>query len=286
MVELDPRTNPFRADLAADHLRETVSVDRYVPAVRKSVILGCTPLRRTPSHSAPLDTELLLGEPVGVYEDKDGWSWVQAETDHYVGYTQSAALGDAPARPTHTLSALRSYIFPEPDLKKPPLDLISMTAALAICGQSGGYSELAGGGWIYSKHLAPLTQIESDPAAVAQRFLGTPYLWGGKTSIGLDCSGLVQVSLARCGLAVPRDTGMQENAIGDAVHFAGDESVLQRGDLVYWPGHVGIWIDRDRFIHANATDMMVAIAPLRDVAAHIERMTGDPIRSVRRPRLG
>jgi len=285
MTGLDPRTHPFRDDIAAETLRDTVSAERYVSATRKRVVPGSAPLRRAPRDTAPLDTELLSGELVDVYEDKDGWSWLQAVTDDYVGYARSAFLGAPVGPPTHILAALRSYVFPIPDLKVPPIDMLSMNSALNVCGQDGAYSELTGGGWVYSRHLAPVGDFEPDHTATASRFLGTPYLWGGKTSIGLDCSGLIQLSLARCGLAVPRDTDMQETAIGEPVAFNGDEAVLERGDLVYWPGHIGIWIDPGRFVHANATDMMVAIAPLHEVAAHIEKATGDKVRTVRRPVL-
>ena len=132
-------------------------------------------------------------------------------------------------------------------------------------------------------HLAPLGDYESDHAAVALRFLGAPYLWGGKTSIGLDCSGLIQLSLGRCGRDVARDSDMQAASIGEAVEYSGDEAVLKRGDLVFWRGHAGIWIDPARFVHANATDMMVAVAPLAEIAARIETTSGETVSTVRRP---
>ena len=285
MTDIDPRTNPYRADIAAAYLQGRVTAAKFVPPVAKAVIVGNAPIRREPRDNAPLDTELQFGERVEIYEDKEGWSWLQSMTDGYVGYTPSDMLGDTPAAPTHTLNVLRSYLFKEPDLKTPPRTVLSMTATVTILEKMNGYCALAGGGWVYARHLVSAREFETDPVTVAHRFLGTPYLWGGKSSIGLDCSALVQLSLARCGLSVPRDTGMQENAIGNPVEFRGDEDIFERGDLVYWPGHVGIWIAADRFIHGNATDMMVAIAPLRDVATSIEDATGDTIRSVRRPVL-
>ncbi len=283
MTALDPRINPYRADLAAARLRGQVSAARFVSGTQKAVLKGSTPLRRTPEINAALDTELLFGELVTVYEERAGWAWLQSETDDYVGYTESVALGDPPGPATHSLAVLRSYVFPEPDLKIPPLDLLSMGASVVVVGEDGAYSQMASGGWVYSRHLAKLDDVEADHVEIALRFMGTPYLWGGKTSIGLDCSGLIQVALARCGQAVPRDTDMQEAAIGAAITYTGDNAELQRGDLVFWPGHAGIWIDANRFVHANATDMMVAVAPLSHVAAYIEDATGDRISSVRRP---
>ena len=282
MTAPDPRITPYRSDLAAEHLRGHVDAARYVRGTNRAVLSGYAPLRRRPAATAALDTELLFGETVTVYDETEGWCWLQAERDGYVGYAPSDTIGDDPGPATHTLAALRSYLYPEPDLKAPPLDLMSITASVRVTGRSGAFSEIAGGGWIFSRHLAPADEYERDHAAVALRFLGTPYLWGGRTSIGLDCSGLIQLARARCGLAAPRDTDMQETAVGAPVAFDGDESVLVRGDLVYWSGHAGIWIDADRFVHANATDMMAAVAPLRDVATFIEKELGEKIRSVRR----
>ncbi len=283
MAALDSRVNPFRPDLAGEHLRERVSAARYASGVRRTVTRGSAALRHAARDDAPLDTELLRGQSVTVYEDAEGWSWLQNETDGYVGYALSRALGDQAEPPTHQLAVLRSYLFPAPDLKTPPLDLLSMTATMRVVGRAGGFSELDDGGWIYSAHLAPLGEYESDHAAVALRFLGAPYLWGGKTSTGLDCSGLIQLALGRCGQSVARDSDMQAASIGDAIEFSGDEAVLKRGDLVFWRGHAGIWIDPARFVHANATDMMVAVAPLAEIAARIESTSGEAVSAVRRP---
>jgi len=247
------------------------------------VISGRTALRRKPSDDAPLDTELLYGEAVTVYDDDKGWSWLQNQIDGYVGYVRSTALGAIPGPPTHRVAALRSFVFPAPDLKTPPRDLLSLNAAVRVIGEHGAYSQLSDRNWIYTPHLVAEDQYGDDHAAIALRFQETPYLWGGRTSIGLDCSALVQLSLARCGINVPRDTDMQAAAIGTAIGYDGDEAVLQRGDLIFWKGHVGIWIDPDRFIHANATDMMVAFGPLAESSARIEAAGDGPVTAVRRP---
>lgn len=283
MADPDPRIHPVRPDLAAEHLRDMVAAPRYVTGTVRTVEAGRVALRHSPDDSAALDTELLLGETVTVYDDDGGWSWLQNETDGYVGYARSDTLGPPLGPPTHRVAVLRSFLFPEPDLKTPPGKLASLHAALRVTGQEGSYSRLSDGNWIYTAHLAGADRFESDHAAVALRFLGTPYLWGGRSSIGLDCSALVQLVLARCGISAPRDTDMQSAAIGTAVDYSGDDAVLRRGDLVFWRGHVGIWIDRETFVHANATDMMVATGPLADIAARIEAAGAGPVTAVRRP---
>lgn len=283
MADPDPRIHPVRPNLAAEHLRDTVAAPRYVTGSSRTVAAGSVALRRTPDDLAVLDTELLHGESVTVYDEDGGWSWLQNDTDGYVGYARSDALGPPLGPPTHRVAVLRSFLFPEPDLKTPPCNLVSLNAALRVTGQDGAYSRLSDGNWIYSAHLADADRFEDDHAAIALRFLGTPYLWGGRTSVGLDCSALVQLSLARCGISVRRDTDMQAATIGTAVDYSGDESELRRGDLVFWRGHVGIWIDRENFVHANATDMMVAAGPLAEIAARIEAANAGPVTAVRRP---
>jgi len=283
MAVLDPRVNPFRSDLAAESLREKVVAQRYTDGSAHIIVKGHAALRRLPADDAPLDTELLYGEIVTVYDDVDGWSWLQNSTDGYVGYVRSSALGTVTIKATHRVAVLRSFVFPEPDLKTPPRDLLSLDTAVQVTGSDGNYCQLTDGSWIYAPHLALANEYEKDHVAVALRFVGAPYLWGGRTSIGLDCSALVQLSLARCGTAVPRDTDLQADTIGTAVEFSGDESVLQRGDLIYWKGHVGIWVDQRCFVHANATDMMVATGALSEIATRIEASGAGPVTTVRRP---
>jgi cell wall-associated NlpC family hydrolase len=279
MTSLDPRLTPARPDLAAEHLRGTVEAERFVPALGMSVAVGSAPLRKEPREDAPLLTEALYGEPVAVYDLADGWAWVQLETDLYVGWLPEWALGPA-TEPTHRLAALRSFVFPGPSIKLPPLDVLSMGSRLEVEGQDGMFAVLAGGGHAVARHLAAIDTADTDFVAVAERFLGTPYLWGGKTSIGLDCSGLVQVALDAAGMDAPRDSDMQEAALGDAVPFTGATD-LQRGDLVFWKGHVAIARGDGSLIHANGFHMEVAV---EDGAAAVERIAagGDGVRTVRR----
>ena len=281
MTTLDRRLHPFREDLAAEYLRGKIEADRFVPGQRRQICGGHVPLRRSPDPAAPLDTELLFGETVRLYDERDGWSWVQSEVDGYVGYAESRMISEALLVPNHSVIVPATHLYPDPDLKSAPKDWLPMTALVNVSEGTEKYSKLASGGWIFSTHLAPINTPALDHCDVARMFLNSPYLWGGKTSAGIDCSGLLQVSLARCCKEIPRDTDMQTSS-GTPVKYEGDDRVLQRGDLVFWPGHAGIWIDSQSFIHANATDMLVAIEPLDRVAARIEAASSDSILCVRR----
>ncbi len=286
-MSLDRRVTPIRDDLAAEWLRGRVEAPRFSAGVARRVIVPSTRLHRSPSPDAPVDTEALMGEAVRVFDENEGWAWVQLEADGYVGYLSSEALGSAEIAPTHRVTALRTFLYPGPSLKLPPMGHFSLGAAVAVSATEGDYSRLATGGFVFTGHLAPLTAVEPDFVAVAERLLGTPYLWGGKTSLGLDCSGLVQLALAAAGISAPRDSDLQEQALGAPVAVNRDLQGLRRGDLVFWRGHVGIMLDGERLIHANGHHMAVVVEPLRVAEERIRTKSFGPITSVRRlpPRL-
>ncbi len=283
-VKVDPRVTPARPDLAAAELKEVVSADRYADPVRYTCTVASAAIRRAPGDTAPMDDQLLFGQAMDVYEISNGWAWGQARADNYVGYVRADQISDFAQAPTHRVSALRAIAFSEPDLKSPPLGLYSMNCRIVAQSREGRYVGGAGAGWIFEGHLAPLNGPRpSDHAAVAERFLGAPYLWGGKESLGLDCSGLVQMALTACGHACPRDSDQQEASLGAPVEFDAALSGLQRGDLVFWKGHVGIMLDPDLLIHANAHHMETAVEPLAEAQDRIaSRPRGGPITSIRR----
>jgi len=265
-LNFDPRITPARADLAAAHLRGKVAAERFAEGTAQEVVVGIAPLRKDPSHQAPLLTEALYGERVTIYEtDEEGWSWGQLGPDSYVGWLPASALLAPQAEPTHRVSALRTLVFPGPSIKLPPTDALPLGATIAVVRQDDNLAITAAGGHVPARHLAPLNSKESDFVAVAERFVGAPYLWGGKSSLGIDCSGLLQVALSSCGIACPRDSDMQEAALGQSISLAG----LQRGDLIFWKGHVAIALGRNSMIHANAFHMAVAIEPVAEGLARI-----------------
>jgi cell wall-associated NlpC family hydrolase len=282
MSALDPRVTPARPDLAAHHLRGKVEAARFTAGKARVVIAAHAPMRRAPSPDAPLDTEALMGEVVTVYETtEEGWAWGQLAGDDYVGWLPAAALGESAWQPTHKVWVPRTFMFPGPSIKLPPLCGVPLGARVAVTGAVERFAILKAGGYIPGKHLVPLKAVERDFVEVAERFLGTPYLWGGKTVLGIDCSGLVQVALTAHGVACPRDSDMQERAIGKTIFPNAQLSDLARGDLIFWKGHVAIVRDPQTLIHANAFHMAVAYEPLHDALARIGESDGPPT-SIRR----
>jgi cell wall-associated NlpC family hydrolase len=235
-------------------------------------------LRREPAHEAALETQALLGERVTVHEITDeGWVRGQLETDSYVGWLSANALGPIGSAPTHRVAVPRMHGFPGPDVKLPPMTALPMGAMLAIVRQDERFA-VNGFGWHFpAAHLLPIAAKQPDFVGVAETLLNAPYLWGGKSSLGIDCSGLVQISLQAAGIASPRDSGIQEQALGKISPLA----ELRRGDLIFWKGHVAIARDATTLIHANAHHMMVAIEPVAEALDRI-KAAGSNVTSVKR----
>jgi cell wall-associated NlpC family hydrolase len=284
MPAFDPRVTPARADVAAKQLKGRVTATRYVEGRSCEVIEPQAPLRLEPRPDALLCTEALKGERVTIYDNNaEGWAWGQLAADGYVGWLPENALAPPGAPATHKVVVLRTLAFPGPSIKLPPTEALPLGASIAVVRMQDRMAVTPSGAYLSAAHLAPIGVTEPDFVAVAERFLGVPYLWGGKTALGLDCSGLVQIALAACGLACPRDTDMQEAALGAAVAAAADFSDLKRGDLVFWNGHVAIALDHGSLLHANAYHMAVAIEPIAAAVARI-RAAGGEVTSVRRIR--
>ena len=282
MPAFDPRVTPARADLAAKHLEGKVTAARYVEGRVFEVIEPQAPLRGEPRPDAPLTTEALKGERVTIYDSNaEGWAWGQLQADGYVGWLPANALVAPGAAPTHKVTALRTFAFSEPSIKSPPLEALPLGAKLAVARFADRMAVTRAGAYVPAPHLAPLGDYETDFVAVAERFLGVPYLWGGKTALGLDCSGLVQIALTACGLPCPRDSDMQERALGTPLSAAPDYSNLKRGDLVFWKGHVAIVRGAQSLLHANAFHMAVVSEPVADAIARIAG-TGSAVTGVRR----
>jgi cell wall-associated NlpC family hydrolase len=280
MKALDPRTTPARADLAAAHLRGRVKAYRFVEGIVHRVIESSAPLRQAPSLEAALGSEALHGEEVTVYETSDeGWCWGQL-ADGYVGYLPASALTRGRSEATHRVSALRALVFPSADIKTAPILGLPFGGRVRIVGEEQGFNRTENGGFIPRQHLAPLLPAERDVIATARRFLGTPYLWGGRTSLGIDCSGLVQIALLASGIDCPRDSDMQAG-LGVDVPFSGNAHAIRRGDLVCWKGHIGLVSDGGRLLHANAFHMQTVEEPIAEAIARI-RTSGTEVLTVRR----
>lgn len=270
------RLVPAREDLAAAHLEGEVTAARFVPGERRRVAAELLDLTLAPERGAGLATQLLHGEPFVVYETTaDGLAWGQSGWDGYVGYVEAAALGPDFAGSGQRVTALASHVYTAPAVKAPVARGLTFGAEVAVAEVDGAFARLEGGGFVPAQHLVP---HEGDAVAQALRFVGAPYLWGGRSARGIDCSGLVQLALMAAGVAVPRDSDMQAALAGQLL---GADEASERGDLVFWDGHVGLMADAETLVHANAHHMAVAVEPFDRAAARILAAGGGPV-TVRR----
>ncbi len=279
---LDPRRHAYRADLADVRLEGRVDAERFVPGARRRVRRASIALRKAPVPILGFETELLFGETVLEFEAADGWSWVQADRDDYVGYIPTDALDEHHAPSTHRVSAIGTFLYSEASMKSPPLMHLSINTPLVVEATENPFCRLSTGGWIVARHVAAQTKVARDFVDIAERLIGVPYLWGGRTRIGVDCSGLVQLAMEAAGLPCPRDSDMQAAEVGENLLVPDSLDGLRRGDLVFWPGHVGMMVDGMLLLHANAHHMAVVVEPLSIAVARIEK-SGSGLSSVKRP---
>jgi hypothetical protein len=267
----DPRRNAYREDLAAEELRGTVKVGNYSAGWERQIVYPATPLRARPDARENWTTEALFGEVVKVYDENKDWAWVQLAADGYVGYLRASALSPQINTATHRVKALGTFLYGAADIKAPPLLPLSMNALLAVAESGPNFSRLIDGTFVPTRHLIERDRYLGDFVAAAERFVGVPYLWGGRSRFGVDCSGLLQTALNAAGKACPRDSDMQQAELGAALAANGDLAALERGDLLFWQGHVGIMTDGFMLLHANAHHMAAVIEPVRNAIDRIAR---------------
>lgn len=280
MTKLDPRLNAYRDDLADAALEGRVTAERFVAPCLMQVIEPVISVHKQPRFDAMQVTQALLGETVKHLAEEEGWAWVQLTRDGYVGYVNTNALTSSVATPTHRVAVPSTFMYPEASLKSQPALHLTINAQVTVVDESGAFSRLSNGRFVYTAHLKRADDHETDFVTVAEWFRHVPYYWGGKSVQGLDCSGLVQLALEACGVPALRDSDMQEETLGQKL-MVNDLDSLKRGDLVFWNGHVGIMTDERMLLHANGHHMMVVAEPLKDAVDRIAARYGQ-ITSIRR----
>ncbi len=272
---MDRRLIPANEHVAADFLRGQVEAPAFSKGEPRRIGVPFADLCRSPAGAR--DRQLLLGDAVTVYEFRDRWAFVRADKDGYVGYLPENTLGAWEA-PTHWVAVPGSHAYASADFKATDRVSLVFGCSVRIVGETKKFRETADGLHIPKPHLWPIGKRFADPATVAQLHFGVPYLWGGNTTRGIDCSGLVQAACLACGIECPSDSDLQE-ALGTALPPDAD---LQRGDLLFWQGHVAICIDGDTLIHANVHHMAVAYEPIEQAIRRIEAQGDGPVTARRR----
>jgi len=286
MGSLDHRLNAFSDALADARLRDKVSAAAFVDGARRQVSDAVAPVFRQPSGDAAIDTEFLFGETVRVFDEAGGWAWCQSEIDDYVGFVPSSALSIQVQVPTHRVVTLLTPLYPEPELRRPPLQLLSIGSRLTIVGSTTvrdlDYALLEDGSAVAADHLHPVdVAVGDDFVAIAEQFLGRPYIWAGRSGLGVDCSGLIQLAMMMTGECPLRDSDMMEHSVGEALDLAAGLPELRRGDLIFWKGHVGVLTDSGHILHASGRTMTVINEPAGELIARLEGK-GLPVTALRR----
>lgn len=271
---MDRRLTPFSGEIALNSLRGRLEAARFTQGTPARVIAPVVDLLTAAGGvEARRDRQLLFGAQVLRIDARDGYSFVQAQADGYCGWVQSAALSEGRAA-THYVSAPATHIYTAPDFKSPERASLSLGSQVSLRGTTGRFAEVEDG-WIPLQHLSDTPA--ADPVAIAESLIGTPYLWGGNSRFGIDCSGLVQIAMRAAGRACPADSDLQRAA------FAATEGPPQRGDLMFWPGHVAWVADNTRILHANSTYMCVMHEGIEAALARIEAQGDGPFLGLHRP---
>jgi cell wall-associated NlpC family hydrolase len=273
---LDPRINAYRRDLADTTLSGVVNAERYVEGQLRQCVRGVVPLLEAPKADAKQVSQIRYGEFLDVFEEReDGYRWVQNRSDRYVGYLPPVELSEEIADLSNRVHVLRTFIYSEPDIKSPPIDEVTLGSYVRVRKKVKECVELADGGYIFAKHVVPPDEMKApDYVFTAGRLLGVPYLWGGRTPKGTDCSGLVQLSLEMAGIDIPRDSDQQRATVGRDLPCHWRDVSWKRGDIVFFVGHVGIMTGPDHIIHASGHDMKVVVEPLLDVVGRRNPING------------
>ncbi|CAF25694.1 NlpC/P60 family protein [Bartonella quintana] len=283
MLSKDPRLYAFGNDVADQCLTTEIAAQHFVQGEKKRVHTAVAGLFKENNKKSERQTECLLGEELLIFEQGEIMSWGQSLKDGYVGYIDTTVLCASTIKQTHIVSVPRTFQYLQADLRGPMEYPLSMGSKVSVVDETEVrdtmYSILESGKAIITRHLSPIGRVYEDYVTVAETFISTPYLWGGVSGFGIDCSGLVQLSMMMTGKMVLRDTGMQQKTIGRALT---DSDKLQRGDLIFWEGHVAIMIDHENIIHANGYSMNVMIEPLEEAITRIAKKHKYPVEK-RRP---